>query len=63
VISPEPVGRQDREREVVDVPGADPTPIEQAEQMAAVARRDGSQRLAADTTRGALLPAGSAQHG
>ena len=50
VVSPEPASRQDREREQVDVPGADPTPIGQAEQMAAVARRDGSQRLAADTT-------------
>ena len=50
VISPEPAVRQDREREQVEVPGADPTPIGQAEQLAAVARRDGSQRLAADTT-------------
>jgi hypothetical protein len=50
VISPEPAIRQDREREVVDVPAADRTPKQQAEQMAAVARRDGSKRLATDTT-------------
>jgi conjugative relaxase-like TrwC/TraI family protein len=50
VISPEPAIRQDREREVVDVPAADRTPKQQAEQFAAVARRDGSKRLAADTT-------------
>ncbi len=50
VVTPEPAIRQDREREMVEVPGADPTPIQQAEQFAAVARRDGSQRLAADTT-------------
>ncbi len=50
VISPEPAIRQDREREVVDVPAADRTPKQQAEQMATVARRDGSKRLAADTT-------------
>jgi hypothetical protein len=49
-VSPQPASRQDREREVVEVPGADPSPIGQAEQLAAVARRDGSQRLAADTT-------------
>jgi hypothetical protein len=47
-VSPEPASRQDREQ--VEVPGADPAPIGQAEQLAAVARRDGSQRLAADTT-------------
>jgi hypothetical protein len=50
VISPEPAIRQDREREQVDVPAADRTPRQQAEQMAAVARRDGGKRLAADTT-------------
>ncbi|HZC99736.1 MAG TPA: AAA family ATPase, partial [Actinomycetes bacterium] len=50
VISPEPASRQDREREVVDVPAADRTPKQQAEQFAAVARRDGSKRLAADTS-------------
>jgi conjugative relaxase-like TrwC/TraI family protein len=50
VINPEPAIRQDREREVVDVPAADRTPKQQAEQLAAVARRDGSKRLAADTT-------------
>jgi conjugative relaxase-like TrwC/TraI family protein len=49
-VSPEPASRQDREQ--VEVPGADPTPIGQVEQLAAVARRDGSQRLAADTTTG-----------
>jgi hypothetical protein len=50
VISPEPAIRQDREREQVDVPAVDRTPREQAEQLAAVARRDASKRLAADTT-------------
>jgi conjugative relaxase-like TrwC/TraI family protein len=50
VISPEPAIRQDREREQVDVPAADRTPKLQAEQLATVARRDGSKRLAADTT-------------
>jgi AAA domain len=50
VISPEPALRQDREREVVDVPAADRTPKLQDEQFAAVARRDGSKRLAADTS-------------
>jgi len=50
VISPEPTSRQDREREVVDVPAADRTPKQQADQMAAVARRDGSKRLATDRT-------------
>jgi hypothetical protein len=46
VISPQPAIRQDWEREQVDVPATDPTPKQQAEQMAAVARRDGSKRLA-----------------
>jgi hypothetical protein len=50
VISPEPAIRQDREREQVDVPAADRTPKQQADQFAAVARRDGSKRLAADTS-------------
>jgi ATP-dependent exoDNAse (exonuclease V) alpha subunit len=50
VISPEPAIRHDRDREVVDVPAADRTPKQQAEQMAAVARRDGSNRFAADST-------------
>jgi hypothetical protein len=50
VISPEPAIRQDRDREVVDVPAADRTPKQQADQFATVARRDGSKRLAADTT-------------
>jgi hypothetical protein len=35
---------------VVDVPAADRTPKQQADQLAAVARRDGSKRLAADTS-------------
>ncbi len=50
VVTPEPASRQEREREQVEVPGADPAPVQQAEQFATVARRDGSQRLAADTT-------------
>src|SRR6266498_1955838 len=51
VISPEPaIGRRDPEREVVDVPAADRTPKQQAEQFATVARRDGSKRLATDST-------------
>jgi conjugative relaxase-like TrwC/TraI family protein len=51
VVSPEPaIARRDPEREVLDVPAADRTPRGQAEQLAAVARRDGSKRLAADTT-------------
>jgi hypothetical protein len=50
VTSPEPAIRQDREREVVDMPAADRTPRQQADQMAAVARRDGSKRLATDRT-------------
>jgi hypothetical protein len=50
VVSPEPAIRQDREREVVEVPAADRTPKQQADQLAAVARRDGGKRLAADAT-------------
>jgi hypothetical protein len=50
VISPEPAVRQDREREALDIPGASPTPRQQAEQMVMVARRDGSKQLAGDTT-------------
>jgi hypothetical protein len=51
VVSPEPAIRdRDPEREAVDVPAADRTPKDQAEQLAAVARRDRSKRLAADTT-------------
>ena len=50
VVSPEPAIRQDREREQVDVPAADRTPKQQAEQFATVARRDGTKRLAADTS-------------
>jgi hypothetical protein len=52
VIGPEPAVRQDREREVLDIPGADPNPPprQQDQQMEAVARRDGSKRLASDTS-------------
>jgi conjugative relaxase-like TrwC/TraI family protein len=51
VISPEPAIRsRDPEREALEVPAADHTPKQQAEQFATVARRDGSKRLAADTT-------------
>jgi hypothetical protein len=50
VITPEPASRQDLEREQVEVPAADRTPKQQADQLATVARRDGSKRLAADTT-------------
>jgi hypothetical protein len=50
VVTPEPAIRQDREREQVDVPAADRTPKQQAEQMATVARRDSSKRLATDTS-------------
>jgi conjugative relaxase-like TrwC/TraI family protein len=49
VVSPEPAIRSDPEREALDVPAADRTPKNQAEQLAAVARRDRSKRLAADT--------------
>jgi len=49
VVSPEPAIR-DPEREALDVPAADRTPKEQADQLATVARRDRSKRLAADTT-------------
>jgi conjugative relaxase-like TrwC/TraI family protein len=50
VISPEPASRSDPERDALDVPAADRTPKQQADQLAAVARRDGGKRLAADTT-------------
>jgi conjugative relaxase-like TrwC/TraI family protein len=50
VISPEPVSRHDPERDALDVPAADRTPKDQADQLAAVARRDGGKRLATDTT-------------
>ncbi len=51
VVSPEPATRdRDPEREAVDVPAADRTPKDQADQLATVARRDRSKRLAADTT-------------
>jgi conjugative relaxase-like TrwC/TraI family protein len=51
VVSPEPAIRsRDPEREALEVPAADRTPKQQADQMAAVARRDGSKRLATDTT-------------
>jgi conjugative relaxase-like TrwC/TraI family protein len=50
VITPEPAIRdRDPEREALDVPGADRTPKQQAGQLAAVARRDRSKRLATDT--------------
>jgi hypothetical protein len=50
VITPEPAVCSDPEREVLDVPAADRTPKQQADQLSTVARRDGSKRLAADTT-------------
>jgi len=51
VVSPEPAIRDhDPEREALDVPAADRTPKDQADQLATVARRDRSKRLAADTT-------------
>jgi conjugative relaxase-like TrwC/TraI family protein len=51
VVSPEPAIRsRDPEREALEVPAADRTPKQQADQMAAVVRRDGSKRLATDTT-------------
>jgi conjugative relaxase-like TrwC/TraI family protein len=51
VVSPEPAIRdRDPEREALDVPAADRTPKDQADQLATVARRDRSKRLAADTT-------------
>ncbi len=51
VVSPEPAIRDhDPERAVLDVPAADRTPKDQADQLAAVARRDRSKRLAADTS-------------
>jgi hypothetical protein len=45
----------------VDVPGADRTPKQQTEQMAAVARRDGSKQLASDT-RGRIDLRGMSKH-
>ncbi len=50
VTTPEPASRHDPEREALDVPAADRTPTNQADQLATVARRDGGKRLAADTT-------------
>jgi hypothetical protein len=50
VVTSEPAVRSDPERQALDVPAADRTPKDQDDQMAAVARRDGSKRLAADTT-------------
>ncbi len=51
VVSPEPASRdRDPEREALDVPAADHTPKDQADQLTTVARRDRSKRLAADTT-------------
>jgi len=49
VVTPEPAIRSDPERDALDVPAADRTPKDQADQLATVARRDGSKRLAADT--------------
>ncbi len=51
VVSPEPAIRdRDPERDALDVPAADRTPKDQADQLATVARRDRSKRLAADTS-------------
>jgi conjugative relaxase-like TrwC/TraI family protein len=50
VVTPEPAIRQDPERQALDVPAADRTPKDQADQLSMVARRDRSKRLAADTT-------------
>jgi len=50
VVTPEPAARQDPERQALDVPAADRTPKDQAEQLSMVVRRDRSKRLAADTT-------------
>jgi conjugative relaxase-like TrwC/TraI family protein len=50
VTTPEPASRHDPERDALDVPAADRTPRDQADQLATVARRDGGKRLAADTT-------------
>jgi conjugative relaxase-like TrwC/TraI family protein len=61
VISPEPAIRSDPEREGLDVPAADRTPKDQADQLAAVARRDRSKRLAADTAE-VLDPRGMSKH-
>jgi hypothetical protein len=61
VITPEPAVRSDPEREVLDVPAADRTPKQQADQLAIVARRDGAKRLATDTT-ARLDPRGMSKH-
>jgi hypothetical protein len=50
VVSPEPAIRSDPERDALDVPAADRSPKDQADQLATVARRDRSKRLAADIT-------------
>lgn len=51
VVSPEPaIPNRDPEREALDVPAADRTPKDQADQLVMVARRDRGKRLAADTT-------------
>jgi len=50
VVSPEPAIR-DPEPQELDVPAADRTPKDQADQLATVARRDRSKRLATDTPR------------
>jgi hypothetical protein len=49
VVTPEPAGRSDLERQALDVPAVDRSPKDQAEQLGMVARRDRSKRLAADT--------------
>jgi hypothetical protein len=51
VVGPEPAIRdRDPEREALEVPAADRNPKDQADQLATVARRDRSKRLAADTS-------------
>jgi hypothetical protein len=52
VITPEPAVRSDPGRQALDIPAANRTAKQQADQMAVVARRDGGKRLAADTTAG-----------
>jgi AAA domain len=49
VVTPEPAVRDDPEQDALDVPAADRTPRDQADQLAAAARRDGGKRLATDT--------------
>jgi hypothetical protein len=61
VVTPEPAIRQDPERQALDVPAAERTPKEQAEQLGMVARRDRSKRLAADT-RAPIDPRSMSKH-